>query len=236
MSGPDERFEDALQGASPLSPEDDLGAFVRDVRDAFPTRPLLAQEAHVEATAEAARTISNRDRTPARKESHMRLPRLRSKAAMIVAGLVVAMSSFGGLAAAGALPGDVQNGVANAVGTVGLDLPGGSDETEDDATEVDDDANEVEAPDADESEAPEAEESEAPEADEQGEDEKADDQGEDQESKADDQGEDEQSGDQGEDQESEADDQGEDEQSGSQSQDDQGEQSDDHGENEGGED
>jgi hypothetical protein len=228
MSGLDERFEDALQGASPLSPEDDLGAFVRDVRDAFPTRPLLAQEAHVEATAEAARTISNRDRTPARKESHMRLPRLRSKAAMIVAGLVVAMSSFGGLAAAGALPGNVQNGVANAVGTVGLDLPGGSDETEDDATEVDDDADEVEAPDADESE--------APEADDQGEDEQSGDQGEDQESAADDQGEDEQSGDQGEDQESEADDQGEDEQSGSQSQDDQGEQSDDQGENEGGED
>jgi hypothetical protein len=229
MSGSDERFEDALRGVSPLSPEDDLGPFVRDVRDAFPARPLLAQETHVEAVAEAARMISDRDPTPARKESHMRLPRLRSRAALIVAGLVVAMSSFGGLAAAGALPGDVQNGVANVVTTVGIDLPGGSDESEDDATEV-------ETPDAEESEAPEAEETEAPEADDLGEDEQSGNQGQDQESEADDQGEDEQSGNQGDDQESAADDQGEDEQSGGQSQDDQGEQSDDQGEDEGGQD
>jgi hypothetical protein len=232
MSGPDERFEDALQGVPPLSPEDDLGAFVRDVRDAFPARPLLAQEAHVEAIAEAARSMSNRDRTPGRKESHMRMPRvprLRSRAALIVAGLVVAMTSFGGLAAAGALPGDVQNGVANVVGTVGLDLPGGSDEAEDDATEV-------ETPDTDESEAPEPKETESAEADDQGENEQSGDQGDDQESEADDQGENEQSGDQGDDQESEADDQGENEQSGDQGQDDQGEQSDDQGENEGGQD
>jgi hypothetical protein len=232
MSGPDERFEDALQGVPPLSPEDDLGAFVRDVRHAFPARPLLAQEAQVEAIAETARTISNRDRTPARKESYVKMPkmpRLRSRAALIVAGLVVAMTSFGGLAAAGALPGDVQTGVANVVGTVGLDLPGGSDEAEDDATEV-------ETPDTDESEAPEPKETESAEADDQGENEQSGDQGDDQESEADDQGENEQSGDQGDDQESEADDQGENEQSGDQGQDDQGEQSDDQGENEGGQD
>jgi hypothetical protein len=235
MSDPDERFEDALLGAPPLSPEDDLGAFVRDVRDAYPTGPLLAEEAHVEAVAATARTISERDRRPERKESHVRIPRLRSRAALIVTGLVVAMSSFGGLAVAGALPDGVQNGVANVVSAVGVQLPDGSDDqVEDDGAEVEEDATEGEAPDTDESEAPEPRETESPDGDAQGE--KVDDQVDDGESAADDQGEDEQSGAQGGDQESEAEDQDEDEQSGDQAAaGDQGEQSDDGGEEGGGE-
>jgi hypothetical protein len=216
MSGQDERFEDALRGGSPLSPEDDLGAFVRDVREAFPAHPILAQEAHIEAVAETARTISERGRTPIRKESHMRIPRLRSKAALIVAGLVVAMLSFGGLAAADVLPDGVQDGVANVASLVGVHLPGGSDETEDDATEVEDDADEAEEPELEETDKPEPSETESPEAEDREDDTNADDKGDDQESDSNDQGEDEQSGggsgqdDSGEESEDEGEDGGED--------------------------
>jgi hypothetical protein len=45
----------------------------------------------------------------------MRIPGLMSRVALIIAGLVVAMSSFGALAAADVLPGEVQNGLANVV-------------------------------------------------------------------------------------------------------------------------
>jgi hypothetical protein len=197
MSGADERFERAL-GDSPLSPDDELGAFVRDVRDAFPAEPMLAKEAHLQAIADAARRISTEPQRPTRKETRVRFPKLRSKAAMVVAGFVVVMSSFGGLAVAGALPGTVQDRVANAVGIV--DLPGGDDES----SQVEDHATETEAPEPSETETPEPSETETPEPSET------------ESPKADDQGGNEQSGDQGNDKESQADDQGQDEQSGGQ--------------------
>jgi hypothetical protein len=197
MSGADERFERAL-GDSPLSLDDELGAFVRDVRDAFPAEPMLAEEAHLQAIADAARRISTEPQRPTRKETRVRFPKLRSKAAMVVAGFVVVMSSFGGLAVAGALPGTVQDRVANAVGIV--DLPGGDDES----SQVEDDATETEAPEPRETETPEPSETETPEPSET------------ESPKADDQGENEQSGDQGDNNASQADDQGQDEQSGSQ--------------------
>jgi hypothetical protein len=219
MSDADERLDRAL-GDPHLRPEDEIGAFVRDVREAFPAEPMLARETHLEAVADAARRLSTEGRSRTqRKESRVRFPRLRSRTAMIVAGLVVAMSSFGGLAVAGALPGGVQDGVANVVASVGVDLPGGDDESSD----VEDDATETEASEPSETETPEPSETNGPQAGDQGEDEQGD-QGEDQqgddqqESQAGDQGEDEQSGDQGDDQqESQAGDQGEDEQSGDQS-------------------
>jgi hypothetical protein len=191
MSGADERFERALGGDPPYPPEDELNAFVRGVRDAFPAEPMLAEDAHLEAIVDAARRISAETRPPTRKELRVRFPKLRSKSAMVVAGFVVAMSSFGGLAVAGALPAGVQNSVANAAATVGVNLQGGDDES----PEVEDDATETETLEPTETEAPEP--TEAPEADDQGENEQSGDQGGDNESEADDQGENEQSGDQG---------------------------------------
>jgi hypothetical protein len=190
MSGADERFQRSL-GDSPLSPDDELGAFVRDVRDAFPAEPMLAEEAHLQAIVDAARRISTGPQRPTRKETRVRFPKLRSKAAMVVAGFVVAMSSFGGLAVAGALPGTVQDRVANAVGIV--DLPGGDGES----SQVEDHATETEAPEPSETETPEPSETESPKADDQGENEQSGDQGNNKESQADDQGQDEQSGGQG---------------------------------------
>jgi hypothetical protein len=235
MSDADERLDRAL-GDPHFRPEDEIGAFVRDVREAFPAEPMLARETHLEAVADAARRLSTEGRSRTqRKESRVRFPRLRSRTAMIVAGLVVAMSSFGGLAVAGALPGGVQDGVANVVASVGVDLPGGDDESSD----VEDDATETEASEPSETETPEPSETGGPEAGDQGQGEQTGDQGEDQqgddqqESQAGDQGEDEQSGDQGDDQqESQAGDQGEDEQSGDQGDDQQESQAGDQGEDE----
>jgi hypothetical protein len=121
-----------------------------------------------------------------RKEPPVRFPKFRSRAAMVVAGFVVVMTSFGGLAVAGALPGAVQDRVANAVTIV--NLPGGDDES----SELEDDATETESPEADETEAPEPNETEAPKADDKGENERSgDDNGDDRESE----GENERSGD-----------------------------------------
>ena len=191
MSGADERFERALGGDPPFSADDELAAFVRDVRDAFPAEPVLAEEVHLQAIVDAARRISAETQPPMRKEPPVRFPKFRSRAAMVVAGFVVVMTSFGGLAVAGALPDAVQDRVANAVTIV--NLPGGDDES----SELEDDATETESPEADETE--------APKADDKGENERSgDDNGDDRESEADN----------GDDRDSEADDEGENERSG----------------------
>jgi hypothetical protein len=216
MSDANERFDRAL-GDPPFPPEDEIGAFVHDVREAFPAEPMLAREAHLEAVADAARRLPTEGRSPTpRKESRVRFPRLRSRAAMIVAGLVVAMSSFGGLAVAGALPGGVQDGVANVAANIGVDLPGGDDESSDIA-----DATDTESPEPEETETPEPSETEAPAADDQGEDEQSGDQGQDEQSGDQGDQQDAESGDQGDQQDAESGDQGQDEQSGDQGQDEQ---------------
>jgi hypothetical protein len=201
MSGADERFERALGGDPPFSADDELAAFVRDVRDAFPAEPVLAEEVHLQAIVDAARRISAETQPPMRKEPPVRFPKFRSRAAMVVAGFVVVMTSFGGLAVAGALPGAVQDRVANAVTIV--NLPGGDDES----SELEDDATETESPEADETE--------APKADDKGENERSgDDNGDDRESEADNGDDRESEADNGDDRDSEADDEGENERSG----------------------
>lgn len=190
MSGPDERFERAL-GGSPLPAEDELAAFVEEVRQAFPARPMLAEQAHLAAIADAARRLSPEARPDHRKEPRMSLPdvkfpRIRSRVAAVVAGLVVAMMSFGGLAFAGVLPNGVQSRLADVAATIGVELPDGDDGTE--ALEVDDDELEVEAPEASETESLTAEDDE--------------DQGDDREKQADNEGDDDQGEDRDEDNES----------------------------------
>ncbi len=210
MSGSDDGLDRVLSGeASSAAGVDPLGPFVQDLKLAFPPAPVMAQEAHLEAVVHAAREAAAAAQPLSRKERRVRVPRFRSLTAKLVAGGVVLFTSFGGLAVAGALPGGLQNGVANAAAGIGVNLPGGDDdavepvEVEDETEAVETEAPEpaeTEAPEAEETEEPDAEETEAPEADDQGEDEQSGDQGEDEQSG--DQGEDEQSGDQGEDEQS----------------------------------
>ena len=225
--GPDDGFERLLRGETPKTPEEQaLDLFLQDVGGAFPAEPSLAEEAHLAAIVQAAQLLADKGEPavrsaskadgrgrhasglPKRRRGIVKVPLMRSLAAKVVAGLVVLMSMFGGLAFAGALPGQ------------------GSD---DDATEV------VEIQDVSD-EAPETEAPETEDADDQGEDaddqgENADDQGEnedadDEDEDADDQGENEDADDQGEDVNDDQgdDDQGENENADDQGDDDQGEQ------------
>jgi hypothetical protein len=213
--GPDDGFERLLRGETPKTPEEQaLGLFLQDVAGAFPAEPSLSEEAHLAAIAQAAQLLADKGEPagradgraphtsglPKRRRVMMKVPLMRSVAAKVVAGLVVLMSMFGGLALAGALPGQ------------------GSDDDATDVVEIQDVSDEAPETEAPETEAPETEDAddqgENEDADDLGENEDADDQGED----ADDQGENEDADDQGED----ADDQGENEDA-----DDQGDQGDD---------
>ena len=206
--GSDDGFERLLGRETPKTLEEQaLGLFLQDVGGAFPAEPPLAEGAHLASIVQAAQLLADKGEPavrsasradgraqyasglPKRRRVIMKVPLMRSLAAKVVAGLVVLMSMFGGLALAGALPGQ------------------GSDEDATDVVEIQDVSDE-----APETEAPENEDADdqGEDADDQGEDaddqgEDADDQGED----ADDQGEDEDADDQGEDEDD--DDQGENE-------------------------
>jgi len=188
-TGPDEGFERLLRGEAPKTPEEQaLGLFLEDVRGAFPTEPSLQEgaqlaaivqaaqlladkgEPSVRSATEAGRRVRHASGRPKRRRVIVKLPLMRSLAAKVVAGLVVLMSMFGGLALAGALPGQ------------------GSDDDSTDVVEIQDVSDE-----APETEALETEDADdqGEDADDQGENEDADDQGEneDQGEDADDQGE-----------------------------------------------
>jgi hypothetical protein len=224
--GPDDGFERLLRGETPKTPEEQaLGLFLQDVRGAFPAEPSLAEEAHLAAIVHSAQLLATKGEPavrsastadgrarhasgrPERRRVIVKVPLMRSLAAKVVAGLVVLMSMFGGLALAGALPGQGSHDDANDVVEV---------------QDVSDEAPETEAPDteAPETEAPdtEAADDQGENADDQGENEAADDQG------NDDQGENEDADDQGENEN--ADDQGNDDQGENENADDQGENAD----------
>jgi hypothetical protein len=169
--GPDDGFERLLRGETPKTPEEHaLGLFLQDVGGAFPAEPSLAEETHLAAIVQAAQLLADKgdpavrsaskadgrarhaSGLPKRRRVIVKVPLMRSLAAKVVAGLVVLMSMFGGLALAGALPGqdsgDDENGVVQ--------------------------IQDVETDEPLETEAPETKD-----ADDQGENEDADDQGED---------------------------------------------------------
>lgn len=193
----DDDFERLLRGDTPGTPaERELGAFVEDLREAFPAQPLLAGDVHLARITEAARLLADKgdpvvrpvsnaaareghaSGLPKRRGTIMRVPVWKSLAARVVAGLVVLMSMFGGMAFAGALPGGIQDKVANAVTAV-VDLQSANDDVTTEESETEEPV-ETESPDPDETEDPvETEDQDAAdsESDDQGED--ADDQGED---------------------------------------------------------
>ena len=231
--GPDDGFERLLRGETPKTPEEQaLALFLQDVGDAFradpsvAAEPSLAEEAHLVAIVQAAQLLADKGEPavrsaskvdgrvphasglPKRRRVVMKIPLMRSLVAKVVAGLVVLMSMFGGLALAGALPGQ------------------GSDDDATDVVEiqnVSDEAPETEAPEtegADDQGEDADDQAENEGADDQGENENADDQGDD------DQGENEDADDQGENVNDDqgADDQGENENADDQGDNDQGEQ------------
>jgi hypothetical protein len=226
--GPADGFERLLRGETPKTPEEQaLGLFLQDVGGAFPAEPSLAEEAHLAAILQAAQLLADKGEPavrsaskadgrarhasglPKRRRVIMKVPLMRSLAAKVVAGLVVLMSMFGGLALAGALPGQ------------------GSDDDATDVVKVQDVSDEAPETEAPETEAPETEaaddqgenaDDQGENADDQGENEAADDQGE----NADDQGENEAADDQGENEDADA--QGNDDQGENENADDQGEQ------------
>ncbi len=178
--GPDDGFERLLRGEGPGAAEERLlEAFVEDLRTAFPPIPIAAEEAHLGAIAEAARLLADRGDPvarpvsnasgrasrpswlPKRKGNSVRVPVFRSWSAKIVAGLVVLMSSFGGLAVAGALPGGVQDSVANVASGIGVNLPGGDDEQGD---AVGPEPTETKSPEPTETESPEPPETDSPDS------------------------------------------------------------------------
>ena len=194
--GLDDGFERLLRGESPKTPEEQaLGLFLREVSSTFPAEPSLAEDAHLAAIVQAAQLLADKGEPavrsaskaygraphasglPKRRRVIMKVPLMRSLAAKVVAGLVVLMSMFGGLALAGALPGqdsgDDENGVVQ--------------------------IQDVESNEPVETEAPETEAPETKDADDQGENENADHQAEDvnDDQANDDQGENEDADDQG---------------------------------------
>jgi hypothetical protein len=231
--GPDDGFERLLRGETPKTPEEQaLGLFLQDMAGAFPAEPSLSEEAHLAAIVQAAQLLADKGEPavrsaskadgraphasglPKRRRVIMKVPLMRSLAAKVVAGLVVLMSMFGGLALAGALPGQ------------------GSGEDESGVVQIQD----VETDESVETEAPET-----GDADDQGENEDADDQGDNvnDDQANDDQGENEEADDQGDDDQGEnedADDQGEDvNDDQDEDADDQGEHADDQGDDDQGE-
>jgi hypothetical protein len=240
--GPDDGFERLLRGETPKTPEEQaLGLFLQDVGSAFPAEPSLAEEAHLAAIVQAAQLLADKGEPAVRSANKpdgrarhasvraerrrviMKVPLMRSLAAKVVAGLVVLMSMFGGLALAGALPGQGSDDDAADVVEI-QDVSDEAPETEAPETEDADDQGE----DADDQGENEDADDQGEDADDQGENENADDQGEnadDQGENADDQGENENADDQGENED--ADDQGNDDQGENEDADDQGENEDD---------
>ncbi len=126
----------------------DLATFAGDLRYAHPEVPVPQGRAqlHLAAIATAASLLADKGEpavTPAsnahgpdgrasglpkRRRTAVRTPVLKTLRAKIVVAVTVALTSFGGLAAAGALPGPLQGAAAGAAGLVGLTLPDGDED------------------------------------------------------------------------------------------------------------
>jgi TATA-binding protein-associated factor Taf7 len=200
--GPDDGFERLLRGETPKTPEEQaLGLFLEDVRGAFPAEPSLAEEAHLVAIVQAAQLLADKGEPatrpaskahgraphvsglPKRRRVIVKVPLMRSLTAKVVAGAVVLMSMFGGLAFAGALPGQGSDDDATDVVQI-QDVSDEAPETEAPETENADHQGENESEDADDQGESENDQGD----DDQGESENADDQGESENDQGDDQG------------------------------------------------
>jgi hypothetical protein len=146
-----------------------IARFVRDLGEAFP-EPSTAdlEDAHVAAMTQVAHLMAEKGELVARPASkaygpaHQAsgLPKpwreaimskmkwvFATRAAKVTAVAVAMLLAFSGVAVAGVLPAPVQNKVADAVATIGVDIPGGTDEAQ--AGDIDQgNVNDVDQPDA----------------------------------------------------------------------------------------
>ncbi|HZD17481.1 MAG TPA: hypothetical protein VE669_05015, partial [Actinomycetota bacterium] len=124
-------------------PAKDLDAFVRSLRDACTGPPPEAVERrHLAAIMEASRTLADRgerSRRPVRSARERAAPapgRPTPRRKLMPAGLFASLTAritgvalaaavaTGGLAAAGALPDPAQEAVSDALGVIGIHVPG----------------------------------------------------------------------------------------------------------------
>lgn len=133
----------------------EIVAFIRDLQMAYPEAATEDLErSHLAKMMEAARLVadegaaetSSGSEARASGEDALSLPRSRSRAvrallasrgARVAGGMLAVFLGFAGIAVAGALPPTVQNAVADAARTVGVDLPGGTAEMASPGAEAD---------------------------------------------------------------------------------------------------
>lgn len=151
-----------------LIPDDDphhgaIARFVQDLDGAFPEPSTVRlQDGHILAMMEASHLMAengepavrsaSKAHGPENQASGLPMPRrltmlqrvFATKAAKVAVGAAALALAFSGVAVAGVLPTRVQNAIADAAQTVGVNLPGGVDEIEAPAAEL----PVVETPDA----------------------------------------------------------------------------------------
>ncbi|HEY7873701.1 MAG TPA: hypothetical protein VIG64_01130, partial [Actinomycetota bacterium] len=122
--GPDERdLERILSGVAPSGDGEPLEAFVGQVREMYSVSPDTAiRERHLARIHQVAGSSAPAPFVPSRTRTPAWLP-LRSLAARAGTVAVAAVVTTGGLAAAGALPGPMQDAVSTVASKIGLDLP-----------------------------------------------------------------------------------------------------------------
>lgn len=147
----------------------DLAGFLNDFAEVHPepsTKPY--EETHLSAMFETARLMADKGDPAAMPASKAHGPAVQASGlpkpgretvfsklksaplyTKIASALVALMLVFSGVAVAGALPGPVQDAVADGVAAVGIDLPGGVDEAATQPDDSQDDAVETSAEEAD---------------------------------------------------------------------------------------
>lgn len=143
----DRELERILSGKMPAGEgHDDLCLLVKELQGAFPEKPVPAEveSAHLAAmiesallrpseeapvmdpSSDASRAVRRTTGLPKKRRKLVFAGLFASLAVKIAAVAVGGFAVFGGVAAAGALPDQVQSAVAHAAAFVGIDIPGGS--------------------------------------------------------------------------------------------------------------
>jgi hypothetical protein len=113
-----------------LDPQDDrLSVFFEEARTAFVRPPSAAVEQRHLAAMVGAFEAPDVSTAPRRKRLMKRIAAIGAVKALAI-GVVALVASGSALAAAGSLPDPAQDAVANTVENVGLNIPGGDDETQ----------------------------------------------------------------------------------------------------------
>lgn len=123
---------------------DDLAGFLRDAAVVFEEAPDGGVESrHLAAMTDTARLLANDSPATEPAGEPAQLPRRkfmsRKLLVPVAACLLLALSAFGGVAYAGALPGPIQGPVADVADNLGVSLPGAEGDNDDGAQNNKDD-------------------------------------------------------------------------------------------------